>query len=728
MNDMKQDGVTITRRQFLGSAAWLTFAVAFSPKGLLLMSEAQAKAANLGIGAWVRISPDDMITILTPGAEMGQGSMTGVPVALAEELDADWDRVRLEWAPAEPRKYGYARKQGNSVSYSMAIVGSRAVMMYYDDMRRAGAQVRKVLLQAAAKKWGVDPSELSTEPSVVVHASSGRRMSYGEIAAFAEVPATMPEISGSELKPRSQFRLIGKPVARRDIPEKVNGTAQFSIDVQLPGMVYASTMHSPVQLAEPQGWNDAKVRAMKGVIDIVKLERGVAVVADTFEHVLAARKALEVNWAGGAAAEGYDSESTLNAAYPKIAYDKGAQSRPVREKGNVDAAFGTAAKVYKADFRSDYGYHAQMEPLNGVARFNAAGDQVEVWEGTQAPGSSRAKIAQALGFKPSQVIHHQQYMGGGFGRRSITDYTIEAALIARAIKRPVKMIWTREEDVAYGMFRPQSFQCVEAALDKDSKVSAWRHCVVGDGGNLLYSGIRIDSYYGIPHQHIEQRGASHGIRLKHWRAVAHPFNIFAIEGLVDEMAAKEGFDPFEFRRQRMVMKPKAKHTFDTVEKMSDWKAKRPEGRALGLAVTERSGSVGAGVVEISLDRQTGKIRVHKVWVAIDGGTIVQPEMARRNVESGIVYGLSSVLKERATMKGGKVVQSNFHDYEVLRMSEAPEEIHVEFMERDTKPTGLGEIGNPFIAAAVANAFHALTGKRLYHMPFTPARVLQALKT
>jgi isoquinoline 1-oxidoreductase subunit beta len=365
--------------------------------------------------------------------------------------------------------------------------------------------------------------------------------------------------------------------------------------------------------------------------------------------------------------------------------------------------------------------------LNGVARFNAAGDQVEVWEGTQAPGRSRAMIAQALGFDTGQVIHHQQYMGGGFGRRSIADYTVEAALIARAIQRPVKMIWTREEDIAYGMFRPQSFQCVEAALDKDGKVSAWRHCVVGDGGNLLYSGIRIDSYYAIPHQHIEQRGTSHGIRLKHWRAVAHPFNIFAIEGLVDEMAVKEGLDPFEFRRQRMVMKPKAKRTFDTVEKMSDWKAQRPEGRALGLAVTERSGSVGAGVVEISLDRQTGKIRVHKVWVAVDGGTIVQPEMARRNVESGIVYGLSSVLKERATMKGGKVVQSNFHDYEVLRMSEAPEEIHVEFMDRDTRPTGLGEIGNPFIAAAVANAFHALTGKRLYHMPFTPARVLEALK-
>ncbi len=724
MTDTKTDAVKITRRQFLGTAAWLTFAVAFAPKGLRLMSEAEAKAANYQVGAWVRISPDNMITILTPGAEMGQGSMTGVPVALAEELDADWDRVRLEWAPADPATYGYSRGPG---SYSMAIVGSRAVMMYYKDMRRAGAQVRKVLLQAAGKKWGVDPSELSTEPSVVVHGPSGRRMSYGEVAAFAEVPATMPQISESELKKRSQFRLIGKAVARRDIPEKVNGAAKFSIDVELPGMVYASTVHSPVQMARPESWNDEKVRAMKGVLDIVKLERGVAVIADTFEHVLAARKALDVKWAAGAPAEGYDSENALEATYPRIAADKNAQSRPVREKGDIDSVFAGASRIYKADFRSDYGYHAQMEPLNGVARFNDAGDQVEVWEGTQAPGSSRRAIARALGLHTDQVIHHQQYMGGAFGRRSITDYTIEAALIARTIKRPVKMIWTREEDIGYGMFRPQAFQCVEAALDKDGKVAGWRHCVVGDGGNLIYSGIRLDSYYDIPNQHVEQRGLSHGIRLKHWRAVAHPFNLFAIEGLIDEMAAKEGLDPFEFRRQRMVLKPKARHVFDAVEKMSDWKTRRPEGRALGLSVTERSGSLGAGVVEISVDRQRGKIRVHKVWVAVDGGTIVQPEMARRNIESGVVYGLSSVLKERATMKGGKVVQSNFHDYEVLRMSEAPEEIHIEFMERETRPTGLGEIGNPLIAAAVANAFYALTGKRLYHMPFTPARVLQALQ-
>ncbi len=724
MASIERQGSGLSRRDFLASTAGLTFAVAFGAKGLSVMSEAQATTAKREIGVWVRVSPDNSITIVTPAAEMGQGSMTGVPVALAEELDAEWSQVTLEMAPADPAVYGYSSWGGRK---SMGIYGSRAVMMYYEQMRMAGAQVRKVLVQAAAKKWGVDPTELTTEPSVVVHGVSGRRMSYGEIAAFAEAPGQMPDVAKGELKKKSQFRLIGKAVARRDIPEKVNGTAQYSIDVQLPGMVYASTVHAPVQLAKPESWNDRDVRALKGVIDVVKLDHGVALVADTYEHVIEARATLDVTWDKSARAEGYDSEKALETTYMAIAKDSGAASTVVKNDGEVDAVFARAAKVYKADFRSDYGYHAQMEPLNGVARFNTAGDQVEIWEGCQAPGASRRQIARALGFETRQVIHHQQYMGGAFGRRSNTDYTVEAALIARAVNRPVKMIWTREEDLAFGMFRPQTLQCVEAALDKDGKVAGWRHCVVGDGGGLTHSGIKLDRYYGIPNLRIEHRGASHGIRLKHWRAVAHPFNIFAIEGLVDEMAAAVGQDPLAFRRQRLGLTAKAKSVFDAVETMSKWTATRPQGRALGLSVSERSGSLGAGVVEISLDRRTGKIRVHKVWVAVDGGTIVQPEMARRNIESGIIYGLSSVLKERATIKDGAVEQSNFHDYEVLRMAEAPEELHVSFIDSDSKPTGLGEIGNPFIAAAVANAFHALTGQRLYHMPFTPDRVLAALK-
>jgi isoquinoline 1-oxidoreductase beta subunit len=724
MQHSENNKATISRRAFIGGAAGLSFAISFNLDGVALIAEVKAGATTLNVGAWVRINTDDSITITTPAAEMGQGSMTGVPVALAEELDADWSKVRLEMAPAEPAIYGYPSGGG----MSMSISGSRAVMSYFEPMRIAGAQVRKVLLQAAAKKWDVDAGRLVTRPNAVIDPATDRRLSYGEIAEFAVVPAQMPLVSTDELKKKSEFRLIGTALARHDIPAKVDGSAKYSIDVQLAGMVYASTVHAPVQMAEPEHWNDVEVRKLKGVIDVVGLEYGVAVVADTFEHVIAARKALHVSWSKAATAEGYDSEQALGSQYEFIAGDVESASKQVINTGDSERVFKNAAKVYKANFRSDYGYHAQMEPLNAVARFNPAGDQVEVWEGTQSPGDSRAKIAAALGFKASQVIHHQQYMGGAFGRRSITDYSIETVMIARAIKRPVKMIWTREEDLAFAMFRPQSLQCVEAALDKQGKVAGWRHCVIGDGDRLLYSGIRLERYYEIPNQLVESRGVSHGIRLKHWRGVAHPFNLFAIEGLIDEMAALEGLDPLEFRRVRMTMTAKAQQVFKAVERISDWHAPRPDGRALGLAVSERSGSLGAGVVELSLDRQQGKIRVHKVWIAIDAGIVVQPEMARRNVESGVIYGLSSVLKERATIRNGAVVQSNFNDYQLLRMADAPEEIHVEFLDRDTSPTGIGEIGNPFIAAAVANAFYSLTGKRLYHMPFTPERVRQSLET
>jgi isoquinoline 1-oxidoreductase beta subunit len=546
-------------------------------------------------------------------------------------------------------------------------------------------------------------------------------------------------VDAKELKDPKSFRLIGKQVARRDLPGKVNGTAQYAIDVNLPGMVYASTLHSPVHdattkvwdsmqpnapMAAPESWNEAEIKQMKGVIGVVRLPNGVAVVADNFDHARAARNALKVTWTKARAA-GFDSERALE-DYVRIHADPSAKSDTLDAKGDVKAAFSSAAKKYRAEFRSDYGYHAQMEPLNAVVRISEAGDKAEVWEGSQAPDVSRKAVASALGLKDEQVDYHQCYMGGGFGRRSLGDYAAEAALIAKAVRRPVKLIWTREEDIAQGMFRPQSFQCLEAATDAGGKVTGWVHCVVGDGEALLQTGIRIP-YYGVPNQMIERRGVSHGVKLKHWRAVGHVFNVFAIESMVDRMAADQGMDPIAFRFEKMAATPKARKVFETLAEMCDYKAARAEGRALGISVTERSGSLGAGAVEISLERASGKIRVHKVWVAVDGGVIVQPEQAKHNVESAIVYGLSSVLHERLTIKDGVVQQSNFHNYQVMRMSDAPEEMHVRFVDVETRPTGLGEIGNPFIAPAIANALYRLTGKRLDHMPFTPERVREALK-
>lgn len=716
-------GPLVSRRGVLTGAAGLSFTVALGSAGKLLLSDARAAAtAGRHLSAWVDIFPDGSVRILSAGAEMGQGSMTSLPLIIAEEMDADWSKVEVEMAPADAETYGYESRGRKS----MAIVGSRAVRSYFDQLRIAGAQVRKVLLMNAAKEWGVEAASLRTEPGVVVDPASGRRLGYGEIAAFAKMPNQMPAVDKSELKDPGAFRLIGKTVPRVDIPAKVNGTARFAIDVSLPGMAYATTLHAPVQNSEPESWNDAYIRAMPGVVTTVALKNGVAVVAEGFEQAMAARDALKVAWKKGAKAEGFNSEPALMDSYLAIHEDPAAQAETLDSKGDAEAAFAGAAKTYRADYRSDFGYHAQMEPLNALAAFNAAGDRLEVWDGTQAPARSRERVARALGMTLDQVTLHQCYMGGGFGRRSLGDYTVEAALVARAAGRPVKLIWTREEDIAHGMFRPQAFQCMEAARDGAGNVVGWRHCVVGDGRGLLSSGIKIP-YYGVPNQRIERRGVSHGIRLKHWRAVGHVFNVFAIESFVDELAADAGMDPIEYRLRHMATSPKGRRVFEAVAEMSDWTAKRREGRAVGVSLSERSGSLGAGVVEISLNRDEGRIRVHKVWLAVDGGLIVQPDAARANVESGIAYGLSSVLSERITVSGGAVDQSNFHDYRVLRMSDHPEEVHVAFVGDGRKPTGIGEIGNPFVAGAVANAFHALTGKRLRHMPFTPERVLEALR-
>ena len=720
------------RRDFLKTTgAGLAFCIG------LTVEEAVGQPASKVINAWVRIAPDGTVTIYSAGAEMGQGSMTSLPVIVAEEMDADWSKVKIEFAPADARVYGYTFPGNNA--QMMSIVGSRAVQLYYTQLRIAGAQVRKVLIANAAQKWSTDAVSLRTEPGFVVNPANGQRLAYGEIAAYGTVPSPLPAVDPKELKDPKTFRLIGKQVARHDLPGKVNGTARYAIDVNLPGMVYASTLHSPVHdattkvwnsmqpnapMGAPESWNDAAIKRMKGVIAVVKLPNGVAVVADSFDHARAARNALKVTW-NKAKADGFDSERALE-DYARVHADPAAKSDTLDAKGDVKAAFSSAAKTYKAEFRSDYGYHAQMEPLNAVVRISDAGDRAEVWEGTQAPDVSRKMVADALGLKEEQVSFNQCYMGGGFGRRGLGDYAAEAALIAKAVRKPVKLIWTREEDIAQGMFRPQSFQCVEAATDAAGKVTGWKHCVVGDGEALLQTGIRIP-YYGVPNQFIERRGVSHGVKLKHWRAVGHVFNVYAIESMVDRMAADQGMDPIAFRFEKMAATPKAQKVFETLAEMCDYRAKRPEGRALGISITERSGSLGAGAVEISLERASGAIRVHKVWVAVDGGLIVQPEQAKHNVESAIIYGLSSVLHERVTIKAGKVEQSNFHDYRLMRMSDVPEEMHVRFVDVDTRPTGLGEIGNPFIAPAIANALYRLTGKRLDHMPFTPERVLATLK-
>ncbi len=718
MTCIESSGPAVSRRAFLAGVGGLTFSIAFLGDGAPAITAAGKD--GVGAGAWVRIGTDNVITIFNPAAEMGQGTMTALPLIVAEEMDADWARVKIVQSPVDARTYGNPRFFG----HQMLTVGSRTVQGYYDGLRKAGASVRKVLLAAAADHWKVPVSRLATEPGVVVDKAGNRRLTYGKIAAFAKMPARLPEATAGDLKNPRDFRLIGNAaIPRADIPAKVNGTAVYGMDVQVPGMVYAVMSRAPVNGNRPVRANADAIKAMPGIVDVVTLDHGVVVVADTMEGAMAARKSLKVEWSNGARAERFQSEKALDGYQHRMTDGDG---DPVTNKGDAAKALAGAVKTYRADFLSDHAYHAQMEPLNAVAHVNAAGDGAEVWAGTQSLDGARASAARALGVGADRITFHPCYLGGGFGRRSWSDYIEEAVLTSKAVRRPVKLVWTREDDVAYGAFRPMALQCLKAGVDKNGNIVAWEHCVVGDGKRLLTSGIDIP-YYDVPNQNIELRGKSSGVRLKHWRAVAHGFNKFAIESMVDLIAADHKIDPVAFRRRLTRNSPRALKVIETAAAMAKWGTPRPEGRALGIAFAERSDSLSAGVAEVSLDRARGRIRVHRFWAALDAGQVVQPNNAAAQMEGGIVYGLSSMFSERITFENGQVVQSNFHDYEVMRMADAPEEIHVEIIKNNEPPVGIGETGVPIASGAVANAFFALTGKQLRHMPFTPDRVLAALK-
>lgn len=725
-SEQRKGGSEFSRRTFLKYSTGISFAIAFDPLGGVKAVVAQtiSPSEDTTFGAWVKINTDGGILIYNPAAEMGQGTMTALPLIVAEEMDADWSDVCIEHSPIEPDIYG--RSWGRGGGNTMLTVGSYAVRGYFNKLRVAGAQIRQVLLDNAARNWGVSSGELATEPSVVVHSASGRRMSYGEIAAIANVPSQLPKIDESQLRSPADFRLIGHSVPRHDVPGKTDGSAEFALDVHLPGMLYGMITRSPVHNGRPASYNEAKVRSLPGVTTTVELEHGVGIIGESIEAVIGARGELDIKWAEGNPAERFDSEAIL-AGYAGIADDDTVEAHSIVSEGDPQVALEQATIRYEADYFADYVYHAQMEPLNAVVSVNEAGDGAEVWVGTQATASARSTAAQVLGVDMDRIIFHPCYLGGGFGRRSNSDYLAEAVHLSNAVKRPVKLLWTRKDDLQYGMFRPMCLQRLAAGLDDQGNVTAWKHSVVGDGGRrggLLTSGIEIP-FYNIPNQHIEARTLSHGIRVKHWRSVAHGFNKFAIEAFVDEIAAGQSVDPYQFRRTLLQNSPRAQKVLDTVAEMANWGGTDEKGRAKGIAFGERSGSLAAGVAEISINESTGKIRVHRFWCALDAGIIVQPDNAQAQIEGSVVMGLSSALIERITIKDGKVRQSNFHNYPIMRMSDVPE-VEVKFVASSEPPTGIGEPGLPITGGAVANAFAALTGKRLRHLPFSEERVRAVL--
>ena len=724
-DEKSKPNTLISRRNFLKAGGGVAFAVAayaLLPKlptndGAL---PEEGELVEQKVFAWVYLRTDGRITIYNPAAEMGQGSMTALPVILAEEMDADWDNVTIEQSPIEPDIYGRPGFRGGA---SMITVGSRAVRGYFDGLRVAGAQVRQILLSNAAKKWNVPLSELSTEPSKVIHKLSGKKFSYGEIAAFMEIPETPPTISPDQLKDPKNFRLIGnKDVPRFDIPAKTDGTAKYSIDVRLPNMVYGVISRSPVYGSKPRLLNEKMIRGADGILDVIELEHGIGLIAETIEEALKAKQKLVIEWSEGLKAESHNSKESPP-EYAKIAGDPAVRGRNVGNKGDVKAALESAAKTYTRDYLNDHIYHAQMEPLNAVVSVAEDGKSAEVWAGSQAPDSARASVARTLGLEFEQVKFNPHYLGGGFGRRSNSDYIVEAARMAKVAKRPLKLIWTREDDISYGMFRPMSLQRMEAGVDKSGKVTAWRHTIVGTGSRLLASGASTN-FYTFPNQQIQLRTVDHGIRTKHWRAVGHGPNKFAIETFVDEIAIAQNDDPYRFRRKLMKDFPRAQKVLDAAASMSEWSSKPKRGRAKGMAFAERSGSLCAGVCEISLE--DGKIRVHRVWAALDAGMVVQPDNVVAQTEGCILMGLSSVLFESVTIKNGRVEETNFDGYPLLRMKDVPDSVEIKIIKSKERPTGVGEAALPFVGGAVANAFAALTGKRIRHMPFSPENIRNVL--
>src|SRR5712691_8390610 len=704
-----------SRRDFLKGTAGLTFSLTLSvgPLGL----EAAAAEAPFAPSVWLTIATDGSITIVSPAAEMGQGSFTTLPLIIAEELDADWAKVKPILPPAwDDKKYGNPAYGG-----TFQTSASASVHGYFKALRIAGAQARRVLLDAVAAKWNVPVGELTTEPSVVLHKASGRRMTYGEIATFAKAPAELPKIDEKDLKPTASFRLIGKDVQ----------------DVQVPGMVYAAVLQSPYFGGAPETIDDSAARKVPGISDVVKLPDGVGVIGTSVEATQAAKALLKVTW-GDAPGAKHDSERALE-EFAAVGRDKSREGVPYEKVGDAKAAMAKAARVFRGEYRTRHVYHAQMEPLSATASVSPDGKSAEIWAGTQGATGLLNQAANLLQTDRSKLKLNQHVLGGGFGRRGQQEVIMDALRLSKAVGKPVKLVWSREDDLTFGKFRPMTAHHIEAGFDDKCKLVAWHHRIVAESVvayTAAMAGTRpalVDRIVmkgsPIPQYPIPNKLAEHVImpgraRLAPWRGVGNGHNAYAAECFIDEMAKELGKDPIALRLELSEGQPRMQTLLRAVAEMSDWSRKR-EGTAVGVGTMVKDDTLAAGVAEVAVDRATGKVKVHNVWVAIDAGIAVQPRNIAAQTEGSIVYGLGHVLREKIVIKDGRVLQSNYTDYEVTRMSDVPN-IEVKVVSTDNPPTGAGEDGLPVLACAVGNAIAALTGVRLHELPFAPERVRGAM--
>ncbi|MGH8624196.1 MAG: molybdopterin cofactor-binding domain-containing protein [Gammaproteobacteria bacterium] len=718
----------LSRRQFLkaGAAASAGLTLGFYLPASLAQAgpgkmAGSAAASSFAPNSFVRIGTDGSVTVIAKHVEMGQGSYTGLATLVAEELDADWSKVNVEGAPADARLYNnlaWGEVQGTG--------GSSAIANSYDQLRKAGAAARAMLVAAAAEEWKVPPDAITVERGVVMHGA--RKLSFGQLAAKA---AALPVPTEIKLKTPRDFRYIGKQIPRKDSKAKCNGSARYTIDMKLPGMLTAVVAHPSRFGAKVKSFDASKTKKVKGVVDVVQIPEGIAVLTTDFWAAKQGRDALSVQW-DDTDANKLGSDDIL-AQYKALAEKPAAIAQQV---GDTNAALTSAAKSLEAAFEFPYLAHAAMEPMNCVVKLGR--DGCEVWNGEQFQTVDQANVAAAVGMKPEQVKINMLYAGGSFGRRANpqSDYLVEAAHIAKAIngRAPVKLQWTREDDMRAGYFRPIYYHVLRAGLDASGNPTAWHHRIVGQSiltgtpfeAMLVKDGIDATSVegasnlpYAIPNMRVDLSSPKIGVPVQWWRSVGSTHTAFSTETFMDEIAVAAGKDPVEFRRALLAKHPRHLGVLDLVAEKAGWGTPLPKGKARGVAVHESFQTFVAQIAEVSL-KPDGSFRVDRVVCAVDCGVAVNPDVIRAQMEGGIGFGLAAALDGAITLKDGRVEQSNFHDYLVLRMHEMPK-IEVHIVPSQKSPTGVGEPGTPVIAPALCNALFALTGKRIRTLPIRSQR-------
>jgi isoquinoline 1-oxidoreductase beta subunit len=698
----------LDRRSFLkvGTTAAGGLLVGFYLPGKGALA-AQSGVSIKNLNAFVHVGTDDLVTFIIHKPENGQGTTTSLAQLLAEELEVDWKKIRWEYAPIG-QVYASGGLQGT--------VGSQAVRTTYNPLRQAGAVAREMLKQAAAQQWGIDKAQCRAENSTIVNTVTNARLSYGSLADAAS-QLTPPAANTIQLKPVSEFKVVGKPTKRLDTPAKVTGKAEFALDVRRPEMLYAVVARCPVTGGSVASFDATKAKAVAGVKHVVQIPEGVAVVADNTWAAMEGRKALVVQWN-----EGENAALNTEAIRDILTKATATPGNVATRRGEGEAALATSAKLIEAIYEAPYLAHAPMEPFTCVA--DVKPNSCEVWVGSQLPSVANGNAIQASGQPASQINLHTLYMGGGFGSRGGGAFVTEAVGISKALGIPIKLTYTREDDLQTDRFRPASYVRFKAGMDASGKLMTWtaRASCSSFSAQGMRNGVDRegvagidDILYSIPNIQVEYREPGIKIPTNYWRSVGHSQNTFFTESFIDELAIAAGKDPVEFRRELLATQPRLLGALNVAAEKAGWGKPLPAGRAMGVAAVNCFGSFNAQIAEVSIVQ--GKVRVHRVVSAVDCGIAVNPAGVEQQMQSAIVYGLSAALRGNITFEKGRVQQTNFHQYEPLRMDEMPV-IETYIVPSTSNPGGMGEVGTPAIAPAVANAIFKATGKRVRRMPFS----------